>query len=443
MADNLELNPGTGGAVLAADDVGGVLFQRTKLVLGPENVNGGDVAEANPLPVSFNLTTSQVGDAFGRMRASSPVSAFEVTHQYDLAPRLMGLQRNDAGTSVTHAAPTAILAVPITAGRRICHQSHLYTLYQPGKSQEIRITGQLGDGTLLAGMGYGDDDDGIFLERTSTGMQIRLSSSTVADQLVAQAAWNVDKLDGTGASGVTLDPATAIHLVIDLQWLGVGRVRVGLSIGGRTIFVHFFQFANTATTAYMRTVSLPIRWYAESLGAAGSMHAICGTVLTEGGHDPYGLAFATSLTTAKALLAAGTRTPLLSIRPALLFNSIANRGHILPTDFGALVSAADNVLVEIVLGGTLTGATFGVAQDSASHAEIDIAATSIAGGTPVSAVYLSSSTRVSLGTYLADLRNRPLVLHADGVSRDLLTLCATRLSGAASVFGEVTWLEVR
>ena len=50
MADNTTL-PGTGN-VIAADDIGGVLFQRVKLIHGADGVNAGDVAAANPLPVS-------------------------------------------------------------------------------------------------------------------------------------------------------------------------------------------------------------------------------------------------------------------------------------------------------------------------------------------------------------------------------------------------------
>lgn len=51
MADNVELNPGAGGSIVAADDIGGVLFQRVKVVHGADGVSAGDVSTANPLPV--------------------------------------------------------------------------------------------------------------------------------------------------------------------------------------------------------------------------------------------------------------------------------------------------------------------------------------------------------------------------------------------------------
>lgn len=50
MADNVAITPGS-GATAASDDIGGVQFQRIKLVHGADGVNDGDVSSANGLPV--------------------------------------------------------------------------------------------------------------------------------------------------------------------------------------------------------------------------------------------------------------------------------------------------------------------------------------------------------------------------------------------------------
>ena len=49
MADNTTLNPGTGGDVVAADDVGGVKYQVVKLDLGGD---GASAPVSGALPVS-------------------------------------------------------------------------------------------------------------------------------------------------------------------------------------------------------------------------------------------------------------------------------------------------------------------------------------------------------------------------------------------------------
>lgn len=51
MADNFVTNPGAGGSTFAADDIGGVLIPRMKLIHGADGLNDGDVSAANPLPV--------------------------------------------------------------------------------------------------------------------------------------------------------------------------------------------------------------------------------------------------------------------------------------------------------------------------------------------------------------------------------------------------------
>jgi len=54
MADNVGYTPGV-GATVAADDIGGVLFQRLKLALGNEGVNQGDAQGKTADPVGNEL----------------------------------------------------------------------------------------------------------------------------------------------------------------------------------------------------------------------------------------------------------------------------------------------------------------------------------------------------------------------------------------------------
>ena len=50
MPDNVGYTPGS-GAIIAADDIGGALHQRIKVVVGANGVNDGDVSLANPMPI--------------------------------------------------------------------------------------------------------------------------------------------------------------------------------------------------------------------------------------------------------------------------------------------------------------------------------------------------------------------------------------------------------
>lgn len=57
MADNITLNAGSGGAVVAADDIGSVWHQRVKVEFGADG-SATDVSQANPLPVANKNPTS-------------------------------------------------------------------------------------------------------------------------------------------------------------------------------------------------------------------------------------------------------------------------------------------------------------------------------------------------------------------------------------------------
>jgi len=50
MADNITLNPGSGGSVVASDDISGVQHQLVKVEFGADGV-ATPVSDANPLPV--------------------------------------------------------------------------------------------------------------------------------------------------------------------------------------------------------------------------------------------------------------------------------------------------------------------------------------------------------------------------------------------------------
>jgi hypothetical protein len=60
MSDNTQLGPGVGGDILGTDDIGGVKYQRMKLIHGDDGVNAGDVSTGNPLPVTLGLTNTQL-----------------------------------------------------------------------------------------------------------------------------------------------------------------------------------------------------------------------------------------------------------------------------------------------------------------------------------------------------------------------------------------------
>lgn len=75
MSDNVVLNPGEDGDIAAADDIGGVKYQRVKLTIGSDGVNDGDVSDANPMPVDVKNFPAQTALTDSQLR-DSPVPVF-------------------------------------------------------------------------------------------------------------------------------------------------------------------------------------------------------------------------------------------------------------------------------------------------------------------------------------------------------------------------------
>jgi hypothetical protein len=74
MTDNVGYTPGV-GATVAADEIGGVLHQRIKLVLGADGVSDGDVSATNPIPITTPAPIDVTGSvSVSNFPATQPVS---------------------------------------------------------------------------------------------------------------------------------------------------------------------------------------------------------------------------------------------------------------------------------------------------------------------------------------------------------------------------------
>jgi hypothetical protein len=85
--------------------------------------------------------------------------------------------------------------------------------------------------------------------------------SKTIDTRFPQSSWNLDKMDGTGASGYNIDLARMQMFYIDYSWYGAGSIRWGLrGVDGKVTYCHKIVNNNTNTEAYMRSGNLPARY---------------------------------------------------------------------------------------------------------------------------------------------------------------------------------------
>jgi hypothetical protein len=388
-------------------------------------------------------------DAFGRLRVSTPFTLFDSSHRF--ADNGLWSTATATSGSATFDANEGLINLGVTAasGSEVVRETTKVFAYQPGKSLLVLSTFVMNAAKtgLRQRVGYYGAANGYYLElnnSTVTFVERSSVSGSLVNSPVAQANWNVDPLNGSGPSGITLDLTKAQILFMDLEWLGVGTVRIGFVINGNFYVCHNFHHANIITSTYITTASLPLRYEITNTGATASssrLKQICSTVLSEGGYELRGSqqAVGTPITSPKTLTTAGTFYPIVSIRlKSTRLDAIA-----LATAISAIGNTAANYNWQVVVAGTTTGGSW-VSAGTNSSVEYNLTGTSFTGGRVIASGYFTatSSTSVSVDILRAALFSNQL--ERDGLTGTPYEFTLNLAAGTnnETVFASMDWEEI-
>ena len=280
-------------------------------------------------------------DGFGRIRASNPTTLYEVNFLYDKQPQKIEELITGSGIS-THVNGLSYINMNVSGvPGSVIRQSKEYIPYQPGKSKLILLSGVLSvdnlNDNITTRIGHFDSADNKTSESNPTGNGhyfeivgntikpsiyvvernfFNIANSWGYENRVEQANWNIDTLNGRGKSYLNIDFTKDNIFIIDMQWLGVGQVRMGVYFNNQVYYCHsffvrnrpsFFVFSgntyNAQQTPYAQFGKLPIRYEIVSTGYnSGNMRMICSTILSEGGYIPYGIPSSFGYTTPTTLV---------------------------------------------------------------------------------------------------------------------------------------------
>ena len=404
---------------------------------GSITVDGNVTATISGGAGEISFPTTQT-DAFGRLRVSNPVTVFDAQNRYVDGEQFSS--DNSGSGSVTYNANSSNFTLSVTGnGDEVIRQAKQVNLYQPGKSLLIMNTFAMNTPTnnLRQRVGYFTAQNGIFLEADGTTINIvkrSYTSGSAVDTKVAQASWNGDVFDGTGASGITLDVSKTQIIWTDIEWLGVGSVRVGFVINGVFYIAHTFHHANSLTDVYMTTASLNCRYEITSTGASGSMRQICSTVISEGGYKPaVAIRSVSNGTVEKRLSSADTLYPLATIR----LDPNTPDSVVLPAQIDFLSTDVRYGEIQLVEGATLTGASFN--NNESTTVETDTSAWTMIGGTRVYSALWAS--RVALNLEDTVKKRLQLAREADGTPITL-TFAAAANGTNTDILYKFGWEEL-
>jgi hypothetical protein len=229
-------------------------------------------------------------DAFGRQRVSQPFTLFDSMLRYTKRTDLWD-ERTVGSGSTSYLINESSLALTTTtaSGDSALRRSRRRFPYQPGKSLSIlaSFVGNTPVAGLIQEVGYFDDKNGIILRANGSVLEFAVRSfvsGTVQEVVAVQSEWNLDTFSD-------FDFTKANIFATDLEWLGVGRVRVGFVIDGEIKYCHEFNHANNINSVYMTSAILPVSYRianSSTIASPASFKQICTNVSSEGGYQPAG-----------------------------------------------------------------------------------------------------------------------------------------------------------
>ena len=427
--------------------------------------------EGNPIPISKNTSinsdinpifvkgTSDTSffaptqtDAFGRLRVSEPLTLFDSSHRYR-DNNLWDESIVGASSTVGFSTTQGLINMTIGTGSAdsIIRETTKVFSYQPGKSLLVLNTfvPESPKQNLRQRVGYFGADNGIYFEIDGDKAYfVERSLSTGTETRISQENWDHDKLDGTGESGLTLNLSRAQILWMDIEWLGLGTVRVGFVINGRFIVCHTFDHSNLIQSTYMTTASLPLRFEISNTGITASpstLKQVCSSVISEGGYELRGLqqAVNTSIITPVELPApAGTHYPVISIR----LKSTPNRldAIVILTALSLMGSGnGPKYAWQMRASGTTTGGTW-ISAGADSAVEYKIGGTSISNGRILASGFFTSTNQAQTTVNILKEALFKFQLERNGLtgtSYELTLTCASDTAGA-EVFASIDWEEI-
>jgi hypothetical protein len=384
---------------------------------------------------------------------SEPFTLFDSSHRFD-DNDLWSTETSTGGTAVFNANQGLVdLNVTAASGSSVLRETIKVFAYQPGKSLLVMNTFVMSPAKtgLTQRVGYYGDDNGFYLEQADSDVAFierSIVTGSLVETPVLQANWNGDKLDGTGPSKITLDLTKAQILWMDLEWLGVGSVRMGFVINGQFIVCHTFNHANIIASTYITTASLPLRY--ELFNEAGTSGAstlkqICSTVISEGGYELRGKqqSIGTPITTPRTFTVAGAYVPIVGIR----LNATRLDAIVIATAISLIgLGNGKNYQWRVLNGGVLINGGSWLPAGADSSVEYNLTGTSTTAGRILASGFVNSSNQGS-----PSINILKEALFANQLERNGLTgipyeivveMAIDTIGGVLGAYASIDWEEV-
>lgn len=298
-------------------------------------------------------------DAFGRLRVSDITSLLELTHVYSKQPILVNEVTAGTATSTWNQSNAEVAMGVTTTGDYVIRQTKQSAIYQPGKGQlfeasfsdfniQSNVIKRVGYFTSTTAATYNSVFDGFFLESNGVTSQIsfQIWKSGTSIYSAATTSWSSSEIDIT-----TVDWSKTNLMLVDFQWLGVGRLRFGLSLSGNTYIFANNSGTNNLNDVYMSSPNKPIRYEIRSSGGTGTFNQICSQVSMEGSLNSLYTPISISNSSVVTLNTSGTKYAVMGFKMGSGYESIS----LVMRYLNILNTSNDNYVATVEINPTISG----------------------------------------------------------------------------------------
>ena len=348
-----------------------------------------------PVSSKGKLETNLPKTVFGEAMVAQLTPVFQGIFEYTVDNTELTTSTVENGGTVTQATGLAIVGTSTTTASTALLQSKRHARYRSGEGGMSRFTAIFTSPVSATEQLIGLADEVGSSASFKNGYMIGYMGTTFGFQrfqddvvtTVAQSAWN-DPLDGTGASGMTIDLTKGNVWQIQFQYLGFGAIVLSVEddTTGEFVEVHRILYANLNTTPSVHNPNFHHTIWANNKGTTSDMvlksasyaYFIEGKTKYQEIHQPQ------QVTGEKQKTTVTTETAIMTIRNKSTYASKTNFVDAIMESVGASIEASNaNNLgnIRLVRNATLGGTpSWSDINTSDSVVDIDTSGTTVTGG---------------------------------------------------------------
>jgi len=373
---------------------------------------------------------------FNELRISQRTAILELVSMYGISALRDVVTTTGAGT-VTNTGTEYSVNTTASGADSAILESVMRGRYEPGYAGEagigVRIP-TLPTGNQVARWGMFDAQNGALFGATSTNIFVAVRRGGV-DTVINQSAWNVDKLDGTGPSGVTLNLSKGNIFQIVFTWYGYGVIEFRVVVPDPTTLaqevITVNRYSPTGQTSFIDP-NQPLRAEINNGGTATSFNLFVGgrQYSIIGKYDPTFRVTSERRTISNVTT---TLTPVISFARKAVFPTGSARVNSVQVDLEEInLMATADLAYQVLVGGTVNGTFVNyptattIIPDNETALLVNTTSTTITGGEVVFQGVTSGGGGMSKVLATAELLDFTLPDNA------IVTLAVVRIAGSGT-----------